>query len=105
MTRLSGLATTAALLGWHHSTVVSYLEYRSLALNVRQELDDPAVERGRVAVAVGHQLDVGAGVVVDCQADLLEVVGAFGPGGRLPDLLYGREQQANQDGDDGHHDE
>jgi hypothetical protein len=40
-------------------------------------------------------------VVVHRQADLLQVVGALHPVGRLPDLLHGRQEQPDQDRDDG----
>src|SRR5262249_14120262 len=39
------------------------------------------------------------------QADLLQVVLTFGAAGGLPHLLDGRQQQADQDGDDGNDDE
>ena len=48
---------------------------------------------------------VGRVVVVDGQADLLEVVLALQPGRGLADLLDGGEQQPDQDRDDGDHDE
>ena len=44
-------------------------------------------------------------VVVQGQADLLEVVGALDAGGGLADLLHGGQQQADQDGDDGDDDQ
>src|SRR5262245_21920117 len=44
-------------------------------------------------------------VVVQAEADLLEIVGALHPVGGLPDLLNGREKQADQDRDDGDDDE
>jgi hypothetical protein len=47
----------------------------------------------------------GVVVVVEAQGDLLEVVLALAPGGRLPDLLHRREQQADEDRDDGDHDQ
>src|SRR5262249_12074145 len=47
------------------------------------------------AVVVGVQGD----------ADLLEVVLALGAGGGFADLLDGGQQQADQDGDDGDHDQ
>jgi hypothetical protein len=37
------------------------------------------------------------------QADLLQVVLARGTGGGLPHFLHGRQQQADEDGDDGDH--
>src|SRR5262245_41350198 len=40
-------------------------------------------------------------IIVGGQADLLEVVGALHPVGSLADLLYRRQQEADQDGDDG----
>src|SRR5207244_13345708 len=53
----------------------------------------------RRAVAVGT-VEVGQG-----QADLLEVVLALRAGGCLANLLDGRQEQADQDRDDGDHDE
>src|SRR5262249_48505124 len=44
-------------------------------------------------------------VVVDGQADLLEVVLALHACGGLADLLHGGQQQADQDGEDGDDDE
>jgi hypothetical protein len=38
---------------------------------------------------------------VQGQADLFEVVLAFGPGSGVADLLHGRQEQSDQDGDDG----
>ncbi len=52
----------------------------------------------------GQEALVGVGVGVHRQADLVEVVFAFGPRRRFPDLLHGRKQQADQDGDDGDND-
>jgi len=47
---------------------------------------------------------VGVGAVVECQAGLLEVVLATHACGGFADLLHGRQQQADEDGDDGNHD-
>src|SRR5262249_47821079 len=44
-------------------------------------------------------------VVVEGQADLLEVVGALDAGGGVADLLHCRQQKAHQDGDDGNDDQ
>ena len=52
---------------------------------------------------LGGSAPGGVVVVVDGQADLLQVVRALGPGGGLPDLLDGGQEQADQDGDDGDH--
>jgi hypothetical protein len=46
-------------------------------------------------------VDVVAGV--GGQRDLLEVVHALGPAGRLADFLHRGQQQADEDGDDGDH--
>ena len=46
---------------------------------------------------------VGVVVVVQGQADLLEVVDALGAAGGLAGRLHGRQQQADQDGDDRDH--
>src|SRR5262249_43094164 len=48
-------------------------------------------------------LGVGIVVVVAGQAELLKVVGALGARRRLADLLDGRQEQADEDGDDGDH--
>ena len=42
---------------------------------------------------------------MDGDADLLEVVGALDACGGLADLLHGRQQEADQDGDDRDDDE
>src|SRR5262249_46653655 len=42
-------------------------------------------------------------VVVEGQADLLEIVGTLGPGRRLPHFLDGRQEQADEDRDDRDH--
>src|SRR5439155_24041660 len=46
---------------------------------------------------------VGIVVVVHRQGNLLEIVLALGTGRGLADLLHGRQQQADQDGDDRDH--
>ena len=51
--------------------------------------------------AAGRKATPGVVVGVQGQADLLQVVAAGGPGGGRPDLLDGRQEQADQDGDDG----
>jgi hypothetical protein len=42
-------------------------------------------------------------VVVAGESDLLELVLALQPRGRVPHFLHGRQQQADQDGDDRDH--
>ena len=42
-------------------------------------------------------------MVVAGQADLLEIVGALRAAGGLAHVLHGRQEQADQDGDDGDH--
>src|SRR5262249_14812974 len=44
-------------------------------------------------------------IVVDGQAELLQVVDALRPARRLAGRLHGRQQQGNQDGDDGDDDQ
>ena len=44
-------------------------------------------------------------MVVERQTQLLEVVGTTHPRGRLADLLYGRQEQPDQDRDDGDDDQ
>src|SRR5262249_17060048 len=68
-------------------------------LDVRkQEGVDGEAAAGAVggAGAAGRELLVGAVVVVQGQADLLEVVLALEPGGGRSDLLDGGEQQRDQ---------
>ena len=83
---------------------------------VRQDLEHPA---GTLAFAgcrlAGREIVGGVGpintpvgkgpqrivVVVDGQADLLEIVLALRAGGGFADLLHGRNEQTDQDGDDG----
>ena len=48
---------------------------------------------------------LGLGVVVQPQADLLEVVAALHPSGRLARRLHRRQQQRDQDADDRNHDQ
>src|SRR5262249_50231148 len=80
-------------------------------LDVRQDARQPApaVDVARaVAVAgagVGGEEVVVVVVGVDGDAQLLEVVLAGGGRGRLTHLLDGRQQQADQHGDDGDDDE
>src|SRR5207248_10932431 len=70
------------------------------ALRVR-----PAVVRvleviGRTVARQGAE---GRFVTVTGQGELLEVVRATHAGGRLADLLHGRQEQTDQYGDDGDH--
>src|SRR2546421_30440 len=51
----------------------------------------------------GRKDAVSSMVVVEGQADLLQVVLALGAGGRLAHLLDGGQEQADEDGDDGDH--
>ena len=55
-------------------------------------------------VEVG-QVPLGRVVAVGRQTDLLEVVRAADPGGGLADLLDRGQQQSDQDGSDGDHDQ
>ena len=61
----------------------------------------------RVQSIVGRKtrrrIDAAGGVQVhvEGQPELLEVVGTMHAIGRLADLLYGRQEQGDQDGDDG----
>ena len=43
--------------------------------------------------------------ILDRQGELFEVVDALGSAGRLTHLLHGRQEQADEDGNDGDHDE
>src|SRR5262249_57908581 len=55
----------------------------------------------RVPVADGWELLIRVVVVVNGQADLFEVVATLDAGGCFANLLDGRQQETNQDGDDG----
>ena len=63
-------------------------------------------------VAVGNWRDIAGGegiedvvVVVESDADLFEVIFALGASGGFAGLLYGREQESDEDRDDGDDDE
>src|SRR5262249_39316962 len=56
---------------------------------------------GARLIAVVGEVVVGAVVVLQGQADLLEVVGRGGPVGGLADLLHGRQEQGDEHADDG----
>src|SRR5262249_37684954 len=43
----------------------------------------------------------GCMIIMKSQANLLEVILTFGPRGRFPNPLYGRQQQADEQGDNG----
>src|SRR5262249_9087795 len=59
----------------------------------------------RITISAGHRRQTSPGVVavVQGQSHLLEVVLTFRPVGGFPHLLYGRQEQADQDGDNGNH--
>src|SRR5262249_32890401 len=65
-----------------------------------QDQDRPG-GKGLAADPGGGEGAVAVVVVVDGQADLLEVVGALQACGGLADLLHRGEQQADEDRDDG----
>jgi len=54
-----------------------------------------------IALACRRELLVGAFVMGEGHAQLLEVIGTLDAAGRLAYLLYGREQQADEDANDG----
>ena len=85
--------------------VEANLAEQVVLLDVRQQPHRPRVARAGVAdsAEVHRELAVGALEVVQPEAELLQVVLALHPGRRLPHLLHGGEQQADQDGDDGDH--
>src|SRR5262249_58697196 len=59
--------------------------------------------RRRYRPAPAGEFAVGVVVVVEGQADLLEVVLTAQAVGRCADLLYRGQEQADEDGDDGDH--
>src|SRR5439155_21247642 len=61
--------------------------------------------RGDRVDAVGRKAVVRVFEVVQGQANLLKVVLALSAGGRLADLLHRRQQQPDEHGDDGDHNE
>ena len=73
-----------------------------LLLEVRKDESRPPVPR--LAGRVRRREHADPGLVGHAgEPDLLEVVLALRPGGRLADLLDGGQQQADQDGDDRDH--
>ena len=52
-----------------------------------------------------RQGPLGIDVIVDAEAELLEVVSARGPAGRFPSCLHGRQQEAHERANDGDHDQ
>src|SRR5262249_20535291 len=64
----------------------------------------PEPHAGPTLVA-GREAPVATLVVVQGEADLLQVVHALGPPGRFPGRLHRREQQGDEDGDDGDDDQ
>ena len=55
--------------------------------------------------AAGRKATPGVVVGVQSQADLLQVVDAYTPSGGCPNLLDCRQEQTDEDGNDGNHDE
>jgi hypothetical protein len=47
----------------------------------------------------------GREIILDGQADLLEIIGALGAAGRLAGGLHGGQQEGDQDADDRDHDQ
>src|SRR5262245_51001658 len=67
---------------------------------------DAELGHSRGAVhASRRQKAIGVLEVVDREPDLLEIVLALRAGGRLANFLNGRQQEADQDGDDGDYDQ
>ena len=62
---------------------------------------DRGVYGEALGITAGGKLPGRRVVVVQCQADLLQVVRALHASGRFADLLHGGKQQADQDRDDG----
>ena len=56
--------------------------------------------RSKVTTQPSGRVPTAVVVVVDRQADLLEVVGALDAAGRLAGRLHGRQEQGDQHGDD-----
>src|SRR5258707_1329436 len=57
----------------------------------------------QIGIALQHHAAAVGGVVLQGDADLLEVVGALQASGGGTHLLHGGQQQADQDTDDGNH--
>src|SRR5262249_26116535 len=78
--------------------------------HVRQNQEEGATRDAPLSWVPVHAREVGGGerlvgvvIVMDGQDDLVEVVFALRDGGGLADLLHGRQQHADEDGDDGDH--
>ena len=67
-------------------------------VGVAPDVEAPVVHQGREGAQLGH-------VVVHGQAQLLEIVLALGPPGRLAGRLHGRQQKCDENGDDGDDDQ
>src|SRR5262249_9298229 len=78
----------------------SGLGWNLLPPGYRPKSGTPTAIKNRSVV---RQTAHGILVVVHGQAKLFEVVLGLGAGGGLADFLHGRQQQADQDGDDGNH--
>src|SRR5262249_51418855 len=77
---------------------------KTLLLQERQQVGVGREDGRERRPAAGREAALGVVVGVQGQADLLQVVAAEDPGGRRPDLLDGRQEEADQDGDDADHD-
>src|SRR5262249_50739244 len=89
----------------HDVGEVDRVEHRTL-LDLGQQVRRrrPLVPGPLEVVTAGERVD-GRDVVVDGQADLLQVVDALHPAGGLACGLHGGQQQPDQDGDDGDDDQ
>src|SRR5262249_48628644 len=78
-----------------------------LLLEVRQQRVEDVDKSAGAAVVVpdARHLLRGIGAVVDGEADLLDVVGALHASRRLADFLNGGGQEAEENGNDGNHDQ
>jgi hypothetical protein len=79
----------------------------AVLLDKRQEVSQPADANRTHGIGpdVAWESLIGIVVVVECEPELVQVVAARHSGRGLTDFLHGRQEQADQDGDDGDHDQ
>src|SRR5262249_18530392 len=99
------VAIKAEAVGGRRRALIEFVEgILLLEVRVQEEHKGEARSRPRqwpVILGAEGKLLVGAVVVVQGQADLVEIVLAFEAVGGLADFLDGREQNADQDRDEG----
>ena len=77
-------------------------------IEVRKQLVHPALSHGEVArmgAASGGEASLHVVMVMQCDADLHEIVLALRPGGGGADVLHGGDQEGEEDREEGDHDQ